>query len=515
MHKFLFSLLFILLFMTKAFCIDVWHTDVDDAMHVVDDDIVIEDNVNVLSSELYIAQSVYIKNNGNISAEKISVCPRCKVYIENNGVIDSEFVLGDYAQIFQIVSSKDGLNAVNFNTDYIIRVENADEVLSLADVVDFAPDSSKIFLENVRLEIDRLPNEKSKKIELGNNVVFVITDAAELYDMTVLDNVLSIGGGAKFEYFISDDNLYSNVGRLNNDGTLVIEHVRKTDYDTVVGGDKGDFIESIVDENNKLKDELNSATDINNTLSKTALFNSDVLQNILRVITSMDMVDFNSNAQNAAGLSAFVILSDDFYVRGADINARYLIKDNFDLSLSLKAGQILYSSDLEDFDGHFYGLNLSGDYRFEEDLFLRAGFGIMKTVFDIDKVWYNNKFISEPDALSGHLVADFGKRFVVNDSFFVSPFIGVAAELYDVAGDSCSEYGGRFGVSADYKYVMSDLEYRYGMFATVDTNGTMSLVGNIGFMLPLDMISGNLKLTVIRMLDTLSYQASVDAKLLF
>ena len=67
----------------------------------------------------------------------------------------------------------------------------------------------------------------------------------------------------------------------------------------------------------------------------------------------------------------------------------------------------------------------------------------------------------------------------------------------------------------DYKYAISDLEYRYGASATVDTNGFVSLGGNVGFMLPLDMISGNLKLTVVRMLDTFSYKASVDAKLLF
>ena len=183
--------------------------------------------------------------------------------------------------------------------------------------------------------------------------------------------------------------------------------------------------------------------------------------------------------------------------------------------MSLQAGQILYSSELEDFDGCFYGLNLSGLYRFENDLFLRAGFGVINTVFDIDKVWYNNKIIKQPDALSGYFVTDFGKRFTISDSFVVSPFVGVVAELYDVAGNSYSEYDGRFGVSADYKYAISDLEYRYGASATIDTNGFVSLGGNVGFVLPLDMISGNLKLTVVRMLDTFSYKASIDAKLLF
>ncbi len=522
MRKFIFSLLILLSCTTNAFCVDEcsgdWCFDVTGGSYEINNDVFIPDSVNVTSVELVVTESVYVKNNGNIDASKISVCPRCKIYIENNGVINSDFVLGDDAQIIQVVSGLNNMSVVNFGTDYTVTVQNTDETLSLADVVDFASKATKVRLENVRLEIDRIPKNKSKVVELGTNVVFVIKDVTDIYDATILENVIFNGNGARFESSVAEDAMYSNVGHLNIDGTLVIEHVRETEYEEIVGGDKGDFIESVLADNDKLKDKLDSSQgikDFNSILSKTALFNSDVLYNILRVITVMDTVDFNSNTQSGIGASVFGILADNFYVRGADINAISVIKDNFNLSLSLKAGQILYSSDLEDFDGYFYGLNLSGNYGFKNDLFLRVGFGVMNTVFDIDKVWYNNKIIKEPDALSGYLVADFGKRFVLGDSFFVSPFVGVVSELYDVAGNSYSEYNGRIGVSADYKYAISDLEYRYGVSTTVDTNGFISLAGDVGFVLPLDMISGNLKLTVVRMLDTFSYKASVDAKLLF
>jgi hypothetical protein len=521
MRKFIFSLL-TLFYTTHAFCVDecsgIWCFDVGGGRYEINNDIFVPENVNVASAELVINESVYITNNGNISAGKIYVCPRCKVEIENNGTMNSEFILGADAQIVQVVSSENSINPVDFGVEYMVSVRNTDSVLSLADIVDFAPDSARVRLENVRIEIDRIPNEKSKRVELGDNVVFIIKDISDLYDMTVLDNVMSVGDEARFESRVAEDALYSNVGYINYDGKLVIDHVRKTDYEQIIDGDKGIFIESVLDKNDKLKEKIDSSADIDdvhNILSKTALFNPDVLQGLLRVIAVMDTVDFNSNIQSGIGTSVFGIMSDNFYVRGADINVVSVIKDNFNLSLSLKAGQILYSSDLEDFDGCFYGLNLSGDYRFENDLFLRAGFGVMKTMFDIDSVWYNNKIIKEPDALSGFLVADFGKRFVFGDSFFVSPFVGLVSELYDVAGISYSEYNGRLGVGADYKYAISDLEYGYGAYVTVDTNGFISLAGNVGFVSPSDMISGNLKLTVVRMLDTFSYKASIDAKLLF
>ena len=518
MRKFIFSLLVLLSCITNAFCVDEWYMDVAGGFNTITDDIVIHENVNVTPVELVIKESVYIKNYGNVSPDKITVHDRCTLYIENNGVINSDFVLGDGAKIVQVIAGSDSMNSVNFGADYVLDVKNVDDVLSLADVIDLADGATKVNLENVRLEIDRIPTDKSKIVELGTNVVFVIKDVADIYDATILDNVIFNGNSARFESNVAEDAMYSNVGHLNVDGTLVIEHVRETEYEDIIDGDKGDFVESVLGENDKLKDELDSDTnigDINNTLSKTALFNPDVLYDVLRVINVVDTVEFDSFAQSGIGASVFGILSDNFYVRGADINAISVIKDNLNLSLSLQAGQILYSSELEDFDGYFYGLNLSGLYRFENDLFLRAGFGVMNTVFDIDKVWYNNKIIKQPDALSGYFVTDFGKRFTISDSFVVSPFVGVVAELYDVSGVSYSEYDGRFGVSADYKYAISDLEYRYGASATVDTNGFVSLGGNIGFMLPLDMISGNLKLTVVRMLDTFSYKASIDAKLLF
>lgn len=521
MRKFIFSLL-TLFYTTHAFCVDECSGylcfDVLGEKYEINDDVFVPENINVIPTELVIKESVYVKNNGNVSPDKITVHDRCTLYIENNGVINSDFILGDGAKIVQVITGLDSMNSVNFGADYVLDVKNVDDVLSLADVIDLADGATKVNLENVWLEIDRIPTDKSKIVELGTNVVFVIKDVADIYDATILDNVIFNGNGARFESSVAEDAMYSNVGHLNVDGTLVIEHVRETEYEDIIDGDKGDFVESVLGENDKLKDELDSDTnigDINNTLSKTALFNPDVLYDVLRVINVMDVVDFNSNAQSGIGASVFGILSDNFYVRGADINAISVIKDNFNLSLSLKAGQILYSSDLEDFDGYFYGLNLSGLYRFENDLFLRAGFGVMNTVFDIDKVWYNNKIIKQPDALSGYFVTDFGKRFTISDSLFVSPFVGVVSELYDVAGNSYSEYSGRVGVSADYKYSISDLEYRYGALVTVDTNGFISLAGNVGFVLPLDMISGNLKLTVVRMLDTFSYKASVDAKLLF
>ena len=126
-----------------------------------------------------------------------------------------------------------------------------------------------------------------------------------------------------------------------------------------------------------------------------------------------------------------------------------------------------------------------------------------------------DKIIEKPDALSGYIVTDMGVRLNYSDSLSVVPFVGFDVQLYDVAGISYSEYAGRIGAGVEYKYSVSDLEYKYALGAIAETNGIVSMTGQVGFLLPLDLISGNLKISVVRMLDMFSYKASIDAKILF
>lgn len=516
MRKILCSLFCVLCVVTNAFCDTEYNFDTYGGEKTINDNAYIAENINFSPDKLIISKSVYIKNNGNISAKEIHICDTCHVYIENNNVINSKFITGTNSKIFHLVSDASGMNAIDFGVDYTLLVRGNNNTMSLADVIDFAPDASNVVLENVRLEIDRIPNEKSRKVELGENVVFVINDISDLYNATILDNIVG-SEKVRFESTVPDDVLYSNVGKLEN-GELYIEHVRGTDYTTVIGGDKGKFIDSIRDDNNKLMEKIDSYTtmgSVDKILSKTALFNPDVLQGVLHIITTINTRDMDTCAHNGLGASVFGILSDDFYVRGADINAFSVIKNNFNINLSLNIGQILYESSLEDFDGVFYGINLGAGYKFQNNLFVRGQTGLMKTMFDIDRVMYDNKIIEKPDALSGYFVADAGKKFEFSDLLSVTSFIGFDTQFYDVAGFSYSEYAGRVGVGAEYKYTMSGIEYAYALTTIVDTNGFVSVMGQAGFMLPLDLISGNLTIGAIRMLDTMSYNASINAKILF
>ena len=190
MRKFIFSLLVLLSCITNAFCVDEWYIDVVGESYEINDDVFVPENINVTPAELVIKESVYIKNYGNVSPDKITVHDRCTLYIENNGVIKSDFVLGDGAKIVQVIAGLDSMNSVKFGADYVLDVKNVDDVLSLADVIDLADGATKVNLENVRLEIDRIPTDKSKIVELGTNVVFVIKDVADIYDATILENVI-------------------------------------------------------------------------------------------------------------------------------------------------------------------------------------------------------------------------------------------------------------------------------------------------------------------------------------
>lgn len=101
------------------------------------------------------------------------------------------------------------------------------------------------------------------------------------------------------------------------------------------------------------------------------------------------------------------------------------------------------------------------------------------------------------------------------DSFSVVPVAGIGMQFYDLNGIKYSDFVGRVGGAVEYKFAVSDLEYVYGVSVIADTDSSLSLSGKVGFMSPTDMIGGYVELSTILVEDSVSYKASVNAKILF
>ncbi|MBR4892095.1 MAG: hypothetical protein IKZ34_02870 [Alphaproteobacteria bacterium] len=476
---------------------------------------IIAENVNVLLDNLNIQESIIVENYGVLQADNVNVCSRCNVYFENYNTIDfGNVVLNDNARVFQLVSSLDNMVAANFSADYSIKV-SGDNNLNLADVVDFATDANSIVLENVTLRINQLPLNHSMRVEIGNNVKFIIDDIDALYNVAVLDNVT--GGNAVRFVSNDDDVMFVTTGEIINK-SLCLKRVRETDYSVIFDEELGGFINSLREDNknNKLMHALDSAVDkdsLCSVMGRSALFNPDVLYDSLQIVNAVNMLGVDKSLTDGLNVSGFGVLSDDFYMYGADIAYGISVSDKLNMNLSLVAGSLEYASDLDEMSGVLYGVNFNAKYLFSNDVFMRVGLGTSIIDFNTDYVFYDGVVKNKATVLE-YGIFDAGYD-IKSDSFSVTPFVGLGMQFYDINGFSYRDYMLRSGLNAEYKYTMSDLAYVYGASVVADTKGTLSATGRLGFESTLDMIGGYIDLSVISMNETLSYKTSVNARIMF
>lgn len=514
----------ILSFLLSVLCVGIVHaqdinSEVIGTYDVLFEDVYVNQDGKFFVTKAFVdvdyGNSLKIENHGLFQPGELEICAGCDVIFENYNFIDVEtVVLNDGAQIFQTVSNIDNMIAMNLGTNYT-TVVHGDMGLSLADVVDLSDDSNVIVLNNVTLNINKVPLNKSKHVVIGDNVTLVIGDLIDGGGVTVLDDVTNSASVR----FVSDSNdvMFVNVGAVR-DGKLYVERVRETDYVVIFDNDMGKFINALRYDakNDNLMYALDSATDKDSLFSimdNSVLFNPDVLVRPLQIINTINVQALNIGFENNVNANVFGIMSDDFYLYGADVNLVNVIKDKFKINIGVNISHMDYASSLDSFSGDIYGVNFGAGYLFENNMFVNLNTGLSFAEFNIPYVWYDD-LINKPNASFGYVVTDAGYRFKA-DSFSIVPFAGFVTQFYDLAGYKYSEYMGHVGVDSEYRYVVSDLEYVYGVSVVADTDCTLGVSGKIGFMSPMDMIGGNIALSIISTYDSLSYKASVNAKLLF
>ncbi|MEE1111209.1 MAG: hypothetical protein UIH99_03270, partial [Alphaproteobacteria bacterium] len=90
------------LFITMSVDASVVSNDIWGSQKTFYNDFFVEKDITVAPTDLYLAQSMFVQNSGLIRTN-IHVCDRCEVYVQNSGVIDSNFILGQDVNLYQVV----------------------------------------------------------------------------------------------------------------------------------------------------------------------------------------------------------------------------------------------------------------------------------------------------------------------------------------------------------------------------------------------------------------------------
>lgn len=486
-------------------CADSFIGDVFGQSIDVDSDVVVYENIYFKPSYVNVSRTVDFINNGNVDTE-FRLCAGCNLYVRNRGDFTASFLLGADAEVIQVVSNVGEFNPIFSDTEYTLMFDGFDGSSLDGDL------TGNVVLKNSVMELDAL--SYSESVELIGDNVLVVDDASGLNGCMLLGNV-SGDGRVRIEAN-STDRLYAYVGFID-EGKLFVRYQRETDYEKVFKNDVGAFLNNLRRQNPDdgllyAMDATADMTELKQVMGKSVRLNPDVLRDVGQVMRLFyrNSWDWTYGFRTTADF----IYSDDFYFYGVGgrVNA-YLF--GVDLSVAVHGGKIEYKSDFDEFDGRYYGINLGAKYQMVNNLFLRGMLDFSRIDVNVGDVFYDDKVIDNPSVLYFGGGFDFGYKYGLGDSFYLSPYAGVDITSDGVEHCAGVDYAVRVGGDMEYSYEVLGIKYNYALGAIANTDNKIMATARVGFWSDYDGAGADINLATLRLNDVWSYQVSIGARISF
>jgi hypothetical protein len=476
----------------------------------IDSDFVVGAGAVFKPDALYISNSVNILNNGLFDTD-IYLCDGCDVYIRNKGDFTASMNGGGRA--YQLVVGRDDMNPIDIASEYFLLVQGGNHLL-LDDIYGVAGTADKIIIRDSVIDLSAIDAPKNYVLELDGSIVLYQGGLVDIFSGPVLHNVT---GDADIVLVTDIKNpLFVNVAYIDDDA-LYVRQVRETDYVKVLGTGIGDYLNDVRVEGSgdKLLGMLDSVTDMHalyDVMGMSARLNPDKLLESVRIIGAMD--DFSMFFQSGGGVQASVITSNDF--DAYDFSGVIGLKiGDVKFGVGARFGELYYLSDVDEFDGLYYGINLYADYVLHGDMFVRGLVGVNNFEFDIGDVFYRNQRINNPNVLLGNMLVDYGIKYRVWDHINVTPFVGVDMNFYRLGNICDFDFGMRTGIGVGYAYQMHAINYDYKMNVVLNTLGESGVQFDASFWSVYDNAGGNIGASILRAMGVTTYELTVGARIYF
>lgn len=514
--KYLFAVFLVLICCVRTANATSYSMDVYGGWVNVATDFIVQKNVNFRPTDLYLDKTVYVDNAGVIDTN-IHLCDGCKLFLRNAGVVNADVFTANNAHVVQVVHTTDDIHAIAINEDYDIMIDGANGIL-LTDVFDIrGPLTDKIIVRDSVVAVNDVPWADLNVLELQGDVVFLVDDLVGLYGVPLMDNVAE---DVVVSFHVKNsDSLYADVGYLD-DGKLYVKRVRETDYEKIFGRDNeiGKFLNDLRVDNadDLLLEQMDAAENINSLhkiINKSVRFNPDVLHDVIRTVgADADVYDIPGKA---ISVSPIFVMSDNFYTVGGALNLSGMVSDNIFVQLRIHVGEVMYKSDVDEFDGVYLGGQFNAKYSFDSGAFVRMMMDLTRFDFNIGNVLYDSEKIKNPGAISLINRTDVGWDFKIKECGYFAPFLGLVNEVISIEDDVNYRLGLRGGFDAGVEINMLGIRYDYGIRMMADTMHTTSVMGRVGFWSEYDAAGGDIGLGVIWGTDTISYKISIGGNFRF
>ncbi len=442
-----------------------------------------------------------IIHNKGVMNGNINIDDGYQVIVTGPGVINSFINLGERSDLIQIIHKNEDVGQLNVNGDYTVLVKNAKDV-SLNHLFGTSSGADQIILDNSSLVFNKVIIKSRRyslkpDIKIVGNVNIYLDSMDDVSDGPILSNV--VGDGTVYIHARDSNPLYA-VHSYVQDGNLYGRLVRETDYYKIFRNDTGKFINSIRHENpnDKLLTAMDSATNMNdlkNIMNDSVRLNPIQLMNPIRIFNYFENMTY-VDSDEPIGIMPLYVINKNFYSYGVNAGLSHQINKHIKLSMSLYSAYTAYSDYINVYDFMLYGGTLNAFYK-SDLLFVNLGAGMNKADFKTGTVFNGKDIINNPTGYSLYMSGDFGKEFVVNDNFIVSPFVSVTSDYLTVVDEKDAKF--LVGVGSEIKYFQSDydVKYDYGVRIKIFNENTYAAAIRIGARFDNDDVDAGLEVGTI------------------
>lgn len=474
-------------------------------IYAINENTFIADGVYINTNKLEITESLWLENAGVINSD-IYLDNNCDLVLVNSGVVNGDFILGDSATITHLVTSAETAVPLDIGASYDLKIDGVDG-LNLAGLI-YDDNLARVIVSNSRVLIGKAGVDN---LAVYGDVILELGTGAIVYDVPIITNV--VGDGRVVVSVDSDNPLYA-IKSYFVDDDVYLKRVRETDYAKILKNDVGKYLNllRLQNPNDKLLMALDNANDmrqINEIMADSMRIEPFNMMQYVRVYNMYTAYDFMAGT----GVGARLVSGNRFNIYGAGVHGGFNV-NNVAVWGALNTAYLDVNARYENFGADLYSGNFGVAYE-TDSIFVRSGFGITLSRFDLENVIDGNLVVDSPVGWSGIMNVQAGYKFAYND-FMLKPYVGIYADGISLLDETNFDFMPLVGIDAGYNYEMLGIEYNYGMRLDINTYANIGVGVWAEFLSPWDEIGGRISIMTIDDNKTgRSFEFCADVKFVF
>ncbi|MBN1325083.1 MAG: hypothetical protein JW974_02600 [Alphaproteobacteria bacterium] len=275
------------------------------------EDYILPENSIIEAVNLNIKNSLYLQNLGEISSD-IFICDVCQLKLQNSGVINSVFNMGNNSKLTQVIKTNADISEIGAGDFiYSVLVQNV-ETINFSDLIDISGAADKIILDNASVSL--IGNNEmsfiSPEIELIGEIKVNIDNSDELDGSVILSNV---SGDGVVNLNVQELGPLYIAKAIRRDDNIYVSIYRETDYQKVLGGSRGIFINNlrVSSPNNPTLvalDRAGSIYDLYGVMERSVALNPINLMIPIKIFNNFE-INSPRTIYNSNGFDAFYVSS--------------------------------------------------------------------------------------------------------------------------------------------------------------------------------------------------------------